>query len=219
MHKTKVEKHFDLVAKNYDLYKEKNSFYYDNLKKLLKKEIPKDCIVFEVGCGTGELLASLDPRNGYGMDISSEMVRLAKEKYKTDRHLHFSTQYPSSYFDYVFMSDVIEHLVYPEKVFRQISKLMNQKSKFIVTMANPFWEPVLMLAEKMKLKMPEGPHKRIAFNDLKLIINSLGMKVVKHDYRLLVLVKIPLVTDFMNKYMEKYLKPLCFIEYFVIVKA
>lgn len=33
----KVRKHFDEIAKNYDYYKEKNKFYHENLKKLLKE--------------------------------------------------------------------------------------------------------------------------------------------------------------------------------------
>jgi ubiquinone/menaquinone biosynthesis C-methylase UbiE len=219
MSKTKVEKHFDEVAGNYDFYKEKNSFYYDNLKKLLKSLIPVNKNVLEVGCGTGDLLASLNPQKGYGMDISGEMIVIAKAKHKSQKKLFFSTLLPNEEFDYIFMSDVIEHLEKPEKTFKEISKLMNDKSKFIVTMANPFWEPFLMLAEKMKLKMPEGPHKRVAFNDLKLMINDLGMKVVKHDYKLLIPVRVPFITNFANKYLEKPFRKLCFVEYFVIVKV
>ena len=37
MKKTKVEKHFDIVAENYDYYKIKNAYYYKNLKKLLER--------------------------------------------------------------------------------------------------------------------------------------------------------------------------------------
>jgi hypothetical protein len=85
-------------------------------------------------------------------------------------------------------------------------------------MANPLWEPLLMMAEKLRLKMPEGPHKRVLFNDLRIMIEDLGMKIEKHDYKLLVPIRIPLITDFANKYLEKYLKKLAFIEYVIITK-
>jgi len=223
MSKTKVEKHFDKVSKNYDFYKEKNSFYYDNLKKLLRSLIPANRSVLEVGCGTGELLASLNPKRGYGMDISSEMIKIAKIKHRRNTNLNFSINYPSSInhqpFDCIFMSDVIEHLENPAETFKQISKLMDKNTKYIITMANPIWEPFLMLAEKLGLKMPEGPHTRLTAGNLELIIKNLKLKIIKHDYTLLIPVKIPFITKFANKYLEKPLRRLAFIEYFVVVKA
>lgn len=236
MNKTIVEKHFDKVAKGYDYYKNKNSFYYENLKKLLKSLIPPNKNVFEFGCGTGDLLASLNPKNGIGYDISSEMIEIAKSKHGSQKNLHFFHHSPSTIHhspstihqspftihhppDYIFMSDVIEHLENPQEVFTQISKLMDKNTKFIITMANPIWEPTLMIAEKLKLKMPEGPHTRRTTGNLKLLIKNSKLKLVKHDYALLVPVKIPLITNFANKYLEKPLKKLAFIEYFIITKS
>jgi len=223
MLKTASEKHFDKVAKNYDYYKNKNSFYYENLKKLLAELIPKNKIVLEFGCGTGDLLASLRPKNGYGMDISGQMILIAKDKYQNLKNLHFSTKLPSDIYhqplEYIFMSDVIEHLDNPNETFLKIRELMNKETIFICTMANPFWEPVLMIAEKLGLKMPEGPHHRLKISDLRFMINEAGMKIIKHDYKLLMPIKIPLLTNFANKYLEKYLKKFAFIEYFTAVKA
>lgn len=231
MGKTKVEKHFDKVAGDYDYYKSKNSFYYDNLKKLLKSLIPANKNVLEIGCGTGDLLNHLRPKRGYGYDISSEMISIAKVKYRKARNLTFSTVFPLTInrqsFDfiftskdgkceYIFMSDVIEHLEKPEETFKKVSKVMEKNTKLVITMANPFWEPVLMLAEKLKLKMPEGPHNRISNYQLSIFIKKSGMKITKHDYKLLVPVKIPVITNFANKYLEKYFRKLAFIEYFVV---
>lgn len=217
MERTKVEKHFDRVAKDYDFYKKKNSFYYDNLKKLLGILIPKNSNVLEIGCGTGDLLASLRPKEGYGMDISHEMVAIARSKHKLERNLTFSTLLPEEKFDYIFMSDVIEHLEKPGKTFKEISKLMDKKSKLVITMANPVWEPLLMFWEKMGWKMKEGPHNRIKYQKLKIQMEMAGMRIVKHDYKLLMPVKIPGITNFANKYLEKPLKRLAFIEYFIAV--
>jgi len=224
MKKTKVEKHFDKIAKDYDFYKKKNSFYYDNLKKLLKDLIPPDSSVLEFGCGTGDLLVYLSPKKGVGYDISSEMIKIADSKHRLQKNIQFTYQ-PLTLnnqlflFDYIFMSDVIEHLQNPEQDFKNLSKLMDNKTKLIITMANPIWEPFLMMAEKFRLKMPEGPHNRMAFNDLRLMINDLGMRIIKHDYKLLVPVKIPIITNIINKILEAPLKKLAFIEYFVITKV
>jgi hypothetical protein len=83
-------------------------------------------------------------------------------------------------------------------------------------MANPVWEPVLMIAEKLGLKMPEGPHYRIKYQKLKIKVEAVGMRITKHGYELLMPVEIPLLTTFANKYLEKFLKKLAFIEYFIV---
>ncbi|HKB88307.1 MAG TPA: methyltransferase domain-containing protein [Patescibacteria group bacterium] len=221
MKKTKVQIHFDKVAKKYDFYKKRNSFYYDNLKKLLLDLIPSNKNVFEIGCGTGDLLAHLRPRRGYGVDLSNEMILIAKRKYKRSKNLKFSTTWPhdSDNFNYIFMSDVIEHLENPETIFKKTTKLMKQKTIFICTMMNPIWEPVELIYEKLGLKMPEGPHNRMKYKELKIKMELSGMKVIKHDYKLLIPIKIPIITSFLNKYLETPLKRFSIFEYVVATKA
>jgi len=216
MKKTIVEKHFDKVAKDYDYYKEKNSFYYDHLKKLLKTLIPQHKNVFEFGCGTGDLIVSLNPASAVGYDPSYEMVKIAKKKHKG---IIFTTQLPKGLFNYIFMSDVIEHLENPKGEFKKMVGLMTKKTVFICTMANPIWEPVLMVAEKLGLKMPEGPHTRIKNYELRMMMEKAGLKITKHDYKLLMPIYIPFITSFINNFLENYFKRLSFIEYFVAVKV
>lgn len=215
MGKTASEKYFDKIAEDYDFYKKKNSFYYENLKKILSYLIPEGKKVFEIGCGTGDLLVSLKPKVGYGMDISDKMIAISKIKYQNLKNITFSTQWPNGKFDYIFMSDVIEHLENPQEIFRKISKLMDKDTVFVNTMANPIWEPILLAAEKLGLKMKEGPHKRVVFMDLRIMIQGSGMRIIKHDYKLLIPIYIPFVTAFINKYFEKYFKHLTSVEYFV----
>lgn len=219
MGKTKVEKHFDEVAVGYDPGKTKYSYYYESLKRLLGSLIPKNKKVFEVGCGTGDLIVSLGISEGYAMDLSRRMVEIARVKHKHSKNIVFSTIWPTGEFEYIFMSDVIEHLEKPQETFERVSKLMNKSSKFIITMANPIWEPLLMIWEKLGLKMKEGPHKRIGSGEIEELCRKSGTKILKHDYKLLVPIKIPLITNFANKYLEKYIRRLAFIEYFVIVKS
>ena len=153
------------------------------------------------------------------MDISDEMIDVARDKYKSRENLYFSMKWPKDNFDYIFMSDVIEHLDSPKDTFLKIHKLMGEKTIFINTMANPIWEPALMIAEKIGLKMPEGPHKRVKFEELRFMIYESGMRIVKHSYTLLIPVNIPIITDFVNKYFEKIFRKFAFIEYFASIKT
>jgi ubiquinone/menaquinone biosynthesis C-methylase UbiE len=219
MRKTASEKHFDRIAPNYDSGKRKYSYYYESLKTLLGSLIPAGKKVFEIGCGTGDLLISLRSNRGYGMDVSSEMIKIANAKNLKKPNVSFSTKWPTEKFDAIFMSDVIEHLDNPKETFRKVRGLMDEKTTFVCTMANPIWEPLLMIWEKLGWKMVEGPHNRIKYSDLKIMVEETGMKITKHDHKLLMPVKIPILTNLANKYLEKCLKRWAFIEYFVAVKA
>ncbi len=219
MIKTTVEKHFDKIAKDYDKYTGKRDLHYTTLKKILQTLIGKDKEVLEVGCGTGDIIASLKAKHGYGQDISSEMIKIASEKYDNCKRITFSTKWPLKTFDYIFMSDVIEHLENRSYVFNKVSKHMTKKSHFINSMMNPLWIPIESIYTFLGLKMPEGPNTRVGYSVLEKEIQDAGLKIIKHDYKLLIPIKIPVITRLMNTYLEKYLKKLAFIEYFVAVKA
>lgn len=219
MKKTIVEKHFDNIADTYDTGKIRYSYYYSSLKTLLGELIGKNKKVFEYGCGTGDLLASLNPKLGYGMDISRKMIEVAKKKHTDKKNITFSTSMPKEKFDYIFLSDVVEHLNDHKSTFKELKNVMNSNAQIIVTMANPVWEPLLIVWEKLGLKMKEGPHKRIGYKDIQILSKEENMKIVRHDCKLLVPVKIPFITSFANRYLEKPLKRFCFIEYFIITTS
>lgn len=215
---SKVEKHFDEISSEYDSYKIRNSYYYDNLKKLLAKLIPSNQKVCEIGCGTGDLLASLYPLKGVGYDISKEMIRLAKIKHKNKTNLIFTNIYPRKKFEYIFLSDVIEHIDKINLELKNIRKIVGLESKLIITMANPIWEPILVIAEKLKMKMPEGPHHRISSKKLLELFQNNGFKLLEHNYFLPIPVKIPLISYFANNYLKNILRRYSFIEFFVFKK-
>ena len=220
---SEVKKHFDKIAPSYDSYKKRYKYYYDNLKNLLTRLIPSNKVVLEVGCGNGHLLASLNTKLGYGIDISPQMIKIANSKYKEIKNLHFSTNnvldFKKKEIDYIYLSDVIEHLENPEKMFLDIAKVMKKDTKLIITMVNPIWEPALIVWEKLGWKMPEGKHKRWKYFEIKNFLNKSGLKIELHDYYLLIPVKIPLITDLANRYLEKVFKKYAFIVYFVAKKA
>jgi len=218
-----VKTHFDHIANKYDAYKTRNNYYYSHLKKLLAHFIPQDKKILEIGCGTGDLLEFLQPKHGIGIDISSEMIKIAKTKHPQKSFTYISTPIEKfktkKTFDYIYMSDVIEHLTDTRSSFQIIGRLMSKNTIFINTMVNPIWETILMPAEKLKLKMPEGPHTRITYKEIQRLYQESDMQIINHSYSLLMPIYIPYITPFINTHIEKHLKQLSFIEYFVARKS
>jgi ubiquinone/menaquinone biosynthesis C-methylase UbiE len=219
MNKKTVKKHFDSIADSYDSYTAKRILHYNSTKEIIKKYYQKGYKVLEVGCGTGDVINFLNPDIGWGQDISPKMVELAKKKYGKNNKLKFSTNWPKEKFDYIFMTDVVEHLDDRRKVFTKIGKLLRKDGLFVNTMMNPVWEPLEIIYTKLGLKMPEGPHQRVGFDKLKHEAERSGLKIIEHDYKLLMPVYVPFITGFLNKYLEKYLKKVNFIEFFVAEKS
>ena len=109
----KIKEHFNNLAQERDYWKKKNWYYYDYIEnRLLPFLVPAGKKVLEIGCGTGDLLASLNPSLGHGLDISEEMIRLAKTKHNQP-NLKFSVdgiENIEQEFDYIVISDVVGYL-------------------------------------------------------------------------------------------------------------
>jgi len=155
-----VKNHFDSIASNYDYWKNKNWYYYKNLKEIIKEFVPDRKEVLEIGCGTGDILASTNPSYGIGADVSVEIIRISKSIYSKYENLIFCMpdEIPNRTYDYILMVDLVEHLEDRKTIFNNLLRFCSSNTKIIIIMANPIWEPILLLLEKLNLKMPEGPH-------------------------------------------------------------
>jgi len=201
----RVKDHFDEIASNYDYWKKRNWYYYQNLKKIIREFVPVEKTVLEIGCGTGDILASVEPKYGIGADLSPKMIEIAKSKYNGFTNLDFyvSDEIPKRKFDFILMIDVIEHIENRTALFKDLQQYCGLDTRIIILMANPMWESLLLLLEKLNLKMPEGPHYRISYSDLKKELEELSFVVSEHAYRQLIPSYVKGLSDFINRYFYK----------------
>src|SRR3989344_5147324 len=81
MDKASLKEYFDTLAPKRDLWRRRNFYYHQTLINLCRFLIPGKSAVLEIGCGTGELLKSVNPIRGVGIDISPKMIEIASKKY------------------------------------------------------------------------------------------------------------------------------------------
>jgi 2-polyprenyl-3-methyl-5-hydroxy-6-metoxy-1,4-benzoquinol methylase len=222
MNKSPVEKHFDSIADKYDYFKKRNWYYYQNLKKLYRELVLPQQKVLEIGCGTGDLISSVEAQDAFGIDISSEMIRIARKKHS---NVNFQTSTIENYktdmvFDCIFLADVIEHLENVSSAVQSLKPLCHNSTKIIFSYANPFWEPILWILEKLSLKMPEGPHYRIPFHKFKKILSNNDFDPIERGWRLLFPAYIPVFSRLINNYFFHIpiLKRFGLLEYIIIKK-
>lgn len=173
-----TQEHFDRVAVDYDRWKAKAHYYYGFVKTALAEVVPRASRVCEMGCGTGDLLASLAPAEGLGTDLSPQMIARARDKYPHLRfEVHDLLDAPlTERFDYVVSVDVAEHVSDLDRAIATMSEMLEVGGKLVLITPNPAWGRLLEAAERFKLKMPEGDHVWRTHDDLRTAAKRAGLE-------------------------------------------
>ncbi len=190
--KTKILVHADRIAGERQRWIARNSAFYRDDRNYMKFLIPKGVRVLDLGCGTGDLLAELEPSYGIGVDISPAMVEQA-----THDHPHLSFMVGDvedeavinkieGPFDYIVMSDTIGMLDDIETALRQLQPLCGPDTRIVIAYYSALWEPLLKVAEWVGLKMPQPPTNYLNTTDFLNILDLAEFEPIKMDYRQLV---------------------------------
>jgi len=221
MPKDDVREHFEEIAGEYDRWKEISAYYYRLLAEIYRERVPEGASVLEIGCGTGTLLAALSPTRGVGMDVSPRMVEIAAAKHPSlsFRVADAEAFEPEETFDYVIVPDVVEHLADVSAMFRSARKACHGGTRVIVTCVNPLWTPILHLAERMGLKMPEGEHRWLPADELRRMAGGAGFDLAEYSGRILCPKEIPLLARPLNRAASllPLLRPLCLTQVLVFI--
>jgi glycosyltransferase involved in cell wall biosynthesis/ubiquinone/menaquinone biosynthesis C-methylase UbiE len=216
MDKQKLAERFDTMAPERDFWKSKNSYYYAELERICSQLIPPRKSVAEIGCGTGDILNSVRPQHGVGIDLSEGMINVARRKYP---HLEFRQGDAESLdidqtFDYVILSDLIGFLSDIWQAFTELKKICRADTSVIITQYNYVWEPVLKLGEMLKMKMPQQHQNWLSFQDLKNLLNLTGYEVIREELHLLLPKKIPVLSTLANEYLANIpgIRQFCLLE-------
>jgi ubiquinone/menaquinone biosynthesis C-methylase UbiE len=209
----RTQKHFDAIALKLDWWAQRNHYYYRDIDRLHQFLIPTGSKVLEIGCGTGNLLANIAPDLGVGIDISSVVINLAQTKYP---HLHFyclnaenidleiREKYPllDTKFDYIILSEVLGNLTNIQRVMERLQQICHPQTKVIISFHNFLWEPILHIAECIGQRRPQAPQSWLSMNDVINLLNITGYQPVKIGRRFLLPKYIPIVSNFINRYLS-----------------
>lgn len=208
---------FNAIADKRDTWKKKGAYYHYMLEKFFQFTVPKHKRVIEIGCGTGDLLHSLKPSYGVGVDIAESMLTQARKKYKQIHFIEGDVQnLPiNESFDYVIASDLVGNLQDVQSAFAQLRKVSNEKTRIILTYYNYLWEPFIHIAEKIGLKMPQPVQNWLSKNDIENLLHLADIEVVKSGMFLLLPVSVPFLSDIFNRYIAKFpfISHLCLVQY------
>jgi ubiquinone/menaquinone biosynthesis C-methylase UbiE len=139
-----IEQEFDIWGK---YHQHRHEMRYDLVADAVRDHLPLGGAVLDVGCGSAlvaDRIADMDARY-VGLDFPDHHMRYVRSRFRDSRshlqlefvrgdgeHLPFV---PSS-FDVVVMSEVIEHLLRPERAVWEISRVLRPGGVFVMTTNN-----------------------------------------------------------------------------------
>lgn len=201
--KKAIVSYMDNMATKRDKWLKRNRFYYKEVTKFLKYNIPENASVIEIGCGNGFLINQLKPGKGYGIDISEEMIKTAKEKYPDYHFLHMDAEniQIDETFDFIIISDTIGYFEDVQKAFTELQKISHESTRIIISYQNFFWLPLFNLVEWLGLKMRSKKINWLNTQDIVNLLELSDLEVVKKERRFLFPKFFPVLSWLFNKYL------------------
>jgi ubiquinone/menaquinone biosynthesis C-methylase UbiE len=110
--------------------------------------------ILEVGCGAGHLLAKIPCGTLHGVDLSDTLLERAKSRLegraeiqKADAH---DLPFKDDTFDKVLCSEVLEHVLEPGKVLREMLRVSRDGATVVVTIP---YEKMINIAKQTLMKL------------------------------------------------------------------
>lgn len=196
---------FDRLAPRIELFRRRNSYYHRLLIELVRGQVLSGSRVLDLGCGNGDLLASLAPSIGVGIDISPAMVGAAQSRHPdlSFQVSNMQTALPDEEFDYIILCNSIGFLTDIQAAFRHIRGIATMHTRVVITHYNHLWEPLLKIAEKIGLKIPEPYQNWLSAADVANLLVLEGLEVVLEKQRILLPKYVPLLSALCNRFLVR----------------
>lgn len=120
-------------------------------------------------------------------------------------------------FEYYMVVNAIGDVPDVQLFLQELRKVCRKDNRVVITYYNYLWEPVLKLAEFLKLKKKQHELNWLTLEDIENLLKLTDFSIIKKGEMLLIPVYIPLLSPFVNKYIAKLplINKLCLTNYIV----
>ena len=198
------KQHWDFV--NREAPPESSDYYRGRLLHAYAQIIPAGADVLEIGCRQGDLLASLNPKRGVGVDFSDEAIQKGKVKHP---NLELITQdagelnLPDVVFDYIIISELVNELWDVQAVFEKLIRHCAPHTRIVTNYYSHLWNIPLSVAQKLGIATPRLAQNWLTPQDMKNLFEISGYQPLRSWSEVILPVKIPFISNFANRYIAK----------------
>jgi SAM-dependent methyltransferase len=197
--------HWNEVARKQERWTGWSGYYHGRLTQLYQSLVSPGQAVLELGCARGDLLAALKPALGVGVDFSEEMVRAARRRHPHLRFVQCDVHELNlkEKFDVIILSDLVNDLWDVQTVIKNISQVVNPRSRIIINSYSRLWEPLLKTAEWLDLAAPKLNQNWLTVEDIGSLLNLADCEVIKHEQEIMWPLPTWIIADVCNRFLVK----------------
>jgi SAM-dependent methyltransferase len=180
--------------------------YQRRLAAVYGLAIPPGQRVLEIGCGTGDLLASLKPSLGVGIDFTHAALRTARRRHPQLSFVEADAHAPPirAEFDFIVLSDLVNDLWDVQRVLEGLAALVGPRTRVVLNFFSHLWEVPLRAAARLGGALPTLRQNWLTSEDVENLLRLANLEVVKHWEEVLLPLDIPLITPFFNKFLVRF---------------
>ena len=197
--------YWNMVAMKKTIHGGGSKEYHRRLQEIFQFHIAPNLRVIEIGCGEGDLLASVHPSYGLGIDFSTNMIQRARElhpdlDFLCADGLTFTTE---DCFDVVILSDLVNDVWDVQTLLEQIRHYTHKTTRIVLNFYSRLWTPVLRTAEWLGLAQKTMEQSWLTREDIDNLLSLTGFEVIFSSSEVLLPLSIPLLREFCNKFMVR----------------
>lgn len=224
--KKAIRDYGDDIAALRDEWIDRNEAFHAEDLKYLRFLIPEGARILDLGCGTGRVLAELQPSEGVGVDLSEEMISIASARHPNltfhvgDAEKLGSPKKYGGPFEYILLHDTIGFFDDIESALKELHPFCDANTRIVICYYSHLWEPLLSIAEAIGRKMPQPQVNYLGHRDIEGLLKLADFEPIRTEWRQLVPFRLFGLGSLINRFVAPLpiIRRLC-VRQFVVARS
>ena len=197
------QEHWDTLAQFKRSWLNLSAYYHRRLIQVYCLMIPTGQRVLELGCANGDLLSTLQPSYGVGVDFSPVMISQAQKHHPELRFICEDVHDLdlNTTFDVIILSDLLNDLWDVQAVLERITPYCTPHTRLIINTHSHLWQLPLSLAVKLGLAKPTLSQNWLQLEDVSNLLYLSDFEVIRTWPEFIFPFPIPLLATFLNRFL------------------